>query len=393
MKTSVVLQPSNIEMGEIIKDLLSSQNPSYDKVWLVSAFANAQAIQRIASNILEAKARGATINIVVGFDVKSTSAEALKRINSLGVNSILVHNARGGHTFHPKIYLFESAGKGAEVFVGSNNLTDGGLYTNYEASTRTTFEFPSDNEEYAQFIASLEAYLNPVGSTSQILTSELIKILIERGDVPTEKEIRKSQAKNLKPKKRLGIPKSPFGVEQIKRPPRLNKSLKKPWAITKAKVSSVIKPVQISNRPNVGNLLWQKTRLPASDVQRQTGNVTGGLRLTKAGWEVGGNLIDQTTYFRNDIFGHLVWSAWKTKPHSEKAKAKFDVYLLGQSYGIHELMISHKPSGEAGQHNYTTILHWGDLAETIRKLNLVGKTFKVYSPSEDQTEPFIIAVE
>ena len=40
MKTSVVLQPSNVEMGEIIKELLSSQNPSYDKVWLVSAFAN-----------------------------------------------------------------------------------------------------------------------------------------------------------------------------------------------------------------------------------------------------------------------------------------------------------------------------------------------------------------
>jgi HKD family nuclease len=80
MKTSVVLQPSNAEMGEIIKNLLSSQNPVYDKVWLVSAFANARAIQRIAPNILEAKARGANINIVVGFDVNSTSAEALKRI-------------------------------------------------------------------------------------------------------------------------------------------------------------------------------------------------------------------------------------------------------------------------------------------------------------------------
>jgi hypothetical protein len=32
MKTSVVLQPSNIEMGEIIKSLLSSQEPFYNKV-------------------------------------------------------------------------------------------------------------------------------------------------------------------------------------------------------------------------------------------------------------------------------------------------------------------------------------------------------------------------
>ncbi|KAF0108694.1 MAG: hypothetical protein FD146_580 [Anaerolineaceae bacterium] len=391
MKTSVVLQPSNAEMGEIIKDLLSSQKPSYDKVWLVSAFANAQAIQRIAPNILEAKARGANVNIVVGFDVNSTSAEALKRINSLGVNSILVHNARGGHTFHPKIYLFESAGKGAEVFVGSSNLTDGGLYTNYEASTRTTFEFPIDSGEYARFFASLEAYLKPAGSTAQILTSELIEILVKRGDVPTEKEIRESQAKTLKPKKKTGIPKSPFGVEKIKRPPILRKHVKKPSA--KPKVSIAIMPVQASSMPKFGELLWQKTKLPASDVQRQKGNVTGGLRLVQSGWKVSGNFIDQTTYFRNDIFGHLIWSAWKTKPFSEKAETGFDVYLLGESYGVHQLMISHKPSGEAGQHNYTTILHWGDLAETIRELNLIGKTFNLYSPPPDQVEPFIIEVK
>lgn len=392
MKTNVVLQPSNAKMGEIIKDLLSSENPFYDKVWLVSAFANAQTIQRISPDILESKKGGANIHIVVGFDVKSTSAEALQKIHSLGVNSILVHNARGGHTFHPKIYLFESTGKKAEFFVGSNNLTDGGLYTNYEAATRTTFEFPLDSEAYAQLLTSLEAYLNPAGSTSQKLTSELIEILVMRGDVPTEKEIQENQARSLNPIKKAGIPKSPFGVEKITRPPTLKKSTKKPSSTTKAKTKGGIRPVQISNTPNMGRLLWQKTKLPASDVQRQTGNVIGGLRLTKAGWEVGGNLIDQTTYFRKDVFGNLSWSAWKTKPYSEKTEAAFDVYLLGKSYGIHKLMISHKPSGEAGQHNYTTILHWGDLAETIRQLNLIGKTFKLYSPLEGRAGLFYIEI-
>ncbi len=391
MKTSVVLQPSNAEMGEIIKELLSSQDPFYNKVWLVSAFANAQAIQRIAPNILEAKERGSSINIVVGFDVNSTSAEALKRINSLEVNSFLVHNARGGHTFHPKVYLFESVSR-AEILVGSNNLTDGGLYTNYEASTRTTFDFPSDNDEYAQVFTSLEAYLHPAGITSKVLTSELIEILVKRGDVPTEKEIRKSLAKTLKTKKKVGLPKSPFGVEKIKRPPKLKKSTKKPSATTKTKIATVIKPVQISNMPNLGGLLWQKTKLPSSDVQRQAGNVTGGLRLVQAKWKVSGFFINQTTYFRNDIFGHLKWSTWKIKPYSEKAEAQFDVYILGKSYGIHELMISHKPSGEASQHNYTTILHWGELAKTIRQLNLVGKTFNLYSPPKNQPEIFIIEV-
>jgi HKD family nuclease len=389
MKTSVVLQPSNVEMGEIIKGLLSSQKPFYNNIWLVSAFANAQAIQRLAPNILEAKARGASINIVVGFDVKSTSAEALKKINSLGVNSILIHNARGGHTFHPKIYLFEAIGERTEVFVGSNNLTDGGLYTNYEASARTTFEFPTDNEEYARFFSSLETYLNPTGNTAQVLTLELIDILVARGEVPSEKEIWKSQAKTLKVKNKTNMPKSPFGVEKIKRPPSLKKSTAK---TTTSKTLAKIKPVRVSAMPVLGELLWQKTKLPASDVQRQSGNVTGGLRLTQASWTVSGNPIDQTSYFRNNVFGNLAWSVWKESPYSEKTEAVFDIYLLGKSYGIHQLTISHKPSGEAKQHNYTTILHWGDLAEIIRKLNLVGKTLSLYAPRSQQAEPFVIEV-
>jgi HKD family nuclease len=389
MKTSVVLQPSNAEMGEIIKDLLSSQNPFYNNVWLVSAFANAQAIQRITPNILEAKARGANINIVVGFDVKSTSAEALKRINVLGVNSILVHNARGGHTFHPKIYLFESTEK-AEVFVGSNNLTDGGLYTNYEASTRSVFEFPTDNEEYFQFFSSLKTYLKPTGNTAQTLNKELIDILISRGEVPSEKEIRKSQAKSLKPKRKTNIPKSPFGVEKIKRPPAFKRPSKKPSA-TKAREIK-IKPIKASRMPALGELLWQKAKLPASDVQKQKGHVTGVLRLSQAKWKVAGNVIDQTTYFRDSVFKQLSWSVWKAEPYNEKAEANFQVYILGYKYGIHKLMISHKPGGEAGQGNYTTSLHWGDLADTIQELNLVGRTLKLYAPPSGKTEPFIIEI-
>ena len=390
MKTSVVLQPSNAEMGETIKNLLISEAPFYNNIWLVSAFANARAIQRITPSILESKARGANINIVVGFDVKSTSAEALKAIHFLGVNSVLVHNARSGHTFHPKVYLFEATSERADVFVGSNNLTDGGLYTNYEASTRTTFEFPQERDEYAVFFSSLETYLNPIGPTVQVLTEELIDILVMRGEVPSEDEIRKNQATTLKRKEKATIPASPFGVERIKRPPILRKPIEK---VPLSKKVGSIEPIQDSNDVNLGELLWQKIKLPASDAQRQIGNITGGLRLTQAGWKVSGNFIDQTNYFRNTIFGHLNWHTWKTKPYSEKAEANFYIEILGKNYGIHQLTISHKPSGEAGQHNYTTILHWGDLTETIRQLNLVGRTFSLYAPSDNQAEPFVIKVE
>jgi hypothetical protein len=46
------------------------------------------------------------------------------------------------------------------------------------------------------------------------------------------------------------------------------------------------------------------------------------------------------------------------------------IFIRGQDYGIRNFEISHKPSGEAGQANYTTILRWGrDFTPTVLKEN------------------------
>lgn len=85
----------------------------------------------------------------------------------------------------------------------------------------------TDHEEYVRFFTSLGAYLKPKGPTAQTLNNELIEVLVKRGDVPTEKEIKKIQAETLNIKKRIDIPPSPFGVEKIRCPPVLNKPTKK----------------------------------------------------------------------------------------------------------------------------------------------------------------------
>lgn len=393
MKTSVVLQPSDVRMGEIINSLLSSENPFYNKVWLISAFASAQAVDRLAENLIASKNRGAQISIIVGIDVKSTSAEALQRINYLEVSSKLVHNARRGHTFHPKIYLFEATNLRAELFVGSSNLTDGGLYTNYEASTQTTFEFPQDIDAYNEILTSLDRYLNPQGNTTQVLNNELIDILIRRGEVPSEREINENQRRSLRAQDRSDSPVSPFGVEIISRPSRTRRSTNVPPEEPIVVNSYEPEPYELStSQDELRNLVWQKTNIPASDVQRQEGNVTGGLRLTQARWVIDGERIDQTTYFRHVVFGNLTWREWRTSPPSERTEADFEIYILGENYGLHQLMISHKPSGEAEQNNYTTMLHWGELGNTIRDLNLIGRTFSLFAPPEGETEPFTIQI-
>ena len=117
------------------------------------------------------------------------------------------------------------------------------------------------------------------------------------------------------------------------------------------------------------------------------------MRLTQARFRgPNGNTIDQTTYFREQVFYNLDWQIVRQEPRREDAYPNFAVTLLGQDYGVHTLMVSHKPSGEAGQGNYTTMLHWRDLADTVRELNLVGRTLTLYGPVPGSDGPFHLEV-
>jgi len=157
------------------------------------------------------------------------------------------------------------------------------------------------------------------------------------------------------------------------------------------RVETVI-TLEIAAADNRGSLVWRKPALPASDVQRQPGNPTGGLSLTQARFTADGRRIDQTIYFRNTLFSGFAWRGKRRTPFVESTRVRFDITILGQPYGIHQIEISHKPSGVAGQANYTTILHWGDLSGQIRELNLIGRTFHLYAPAEGTTEPFFIEI-
>jgi HKD family nuclease len=390
MKTDLIIQPDS-QLGLILINLLQSQAPFFDKIWIISAFANRPGVRHLAPHILQAKLRGAHIRIVVGIDHKSTSVEALRGLLALGVDTKIVHNTRPGHTFHPKIYLFEATGIKAKLVVGSNNLTEGGLFTNYEASTQLTFDLPEDEEEYSTLKEALERYLDPGGTTALSLTDDVINILVQRKEVPTEKEAKEARNQAAKPDKNSStdVPKSPFGSERLKPPPSLPKLSK-----TESAKNAARRKTSRTTPATPGELVWQRDSLPASSVQRQPGNPTGGLRLVQAGWKIGEKIIDQTTYFRYDVFGQLNWSKGILAPKArEAARATFVVNILGKNYGQHELTISHKPSGEAGQGNYTTMLHWGDLGEIVRKLDLVGRTLKLYAPPHGRIDPFYIEIK
>jgi hypothetical protein len=116
---------------------------------------------------------------------------------------------------------------------------------------------------------------------------------------------------------------------------------------------------------------WIKTNLPEGDLQLLTNcNASGVLRLTQSGYG-----IDQTVYFRDTVFRHLNWYSVDQK---EMASAIFNLETNGQNRGNFTLDLSHKPSWESEQNNYTTGLHWGNATNHIQDPSLIGKTLTLY---------------
>jgi HKD family nuclease len=78
---------------------------------------------------------GGTLRLIVGIDIENTSQEALQDLLCLtadGTAHLFVYHNEASVTFHPKVYLFRND-QSARLVIGSNNLTQAGLFTNTEA--------------------------------------------------------------------------------------------------------------------------------------------------------------------------------------------------------------------------------------------------------------------
>jgi len=127
-------------------------------------------------------------------------------------------------------------------------------------------------------------------------------------------------------------------------------------------------------------LVWAKPSLPRSDLQLNPGHAPGVLRLTQAKYKVGSAVIDQTTYFRNQVFSALNWT-YNTTAQKDEAVAPTSLVIAGVYVGDFDMPLSHKPAWAAGQGNYTTGLHWDKATSHIKQPGLVGRSLKLYQPA------------
>lgn len=127
--------------------------------------------------------------------------------------------------------------------------------------------------------------------------------------------------------------------------------------------------------------VWEKHNLPKSDTQQpsEKSNPTCNLRLSQAGYKVNGQKIDQTTYFRYEVFSECEWE--KTEK-GEKTYILVELEINGRSCGKYVLKVTHELHRESNQDNVTTILHWGDAIWALIENDVTGEDL-TFEKSDD----------
>lgn len=180
----LINQPFNGQLGDRLIALLDSQN--FQKLTVFVAFARNSGVLRIKDALQRFRGKGGAVHVHVGVDLGGTSYEALTAL-LLHSDSLAVVHSEGGPTFHSKIYHLVGA-TGTVLVVGSNNLTGGGLWTNFESAWLVALD--RNDPVHQPSIDEIDAYagnLHSLGTSYMpLLNQSAIDALLQNGYVSKE---------------------------------------------------------------------------------------------------------------------------------------------------------------------------------------------------------------
>jgi hypothetical protein len=189
----------NRRLGEILRAEFAA---AWTRVWFAVAYLKVSGIQHIY-DVMSAFAQSPnkSVRATIGIDQHGTSYEGLATLlNVVGPNQELFvcYNPRSkaaapSPTFHPKIWLFHG-GSAAKLLTGSGNLTQGGLYTNYEVGIvqDLNLDKAADQALFHNAEAVLDRWANVARGDVRRLDLTLLNELYDANLVMSEDEIRRA---------------------------------------------------------------------------------------------------------------------------------------------------------------------------------------------------------
>ena len=212
---SIINQPFQGQLGELLKEELENE---YKSLTVFSAFAKNSGVLRLKEALEKHKENGGKTTAFIGIDLDGTSYEALLNLFSLCDNLYVIHSESATTTYHSKIYLLEKDEK-AWCAVGSNNLTGGGLWTNFESCNIETYTLPDEQSKLESIHEIVQKYIDKsYACSSRISSKDDIDTLLESGYISREVTQRIETVTRNKSQKSKQKRISLFGKEKVSMP-------------------------------------------------------------------------------------------------------------------------------------------------------------------------------
>ncbi len=377
MQVSFITQP--YADGRDLRDFLGAvaADTAINELDVVVAWARRSGLRRIRTQLEAVRDRPGTTRLIVGIDEEGATRQGLELAREI-FSSVHVFHDNSWRTFHPKIYLGVGLDR-ARLLVGSNNLTGGGVFYNYEAALECVLSLPDDQG----LVDAVRAYIDRLyadGDICKELDDDLLAELITNPRYQVRDEDTKAAttqiADNDAPEDVDFEPGDPepagasiFGKSgEPKRPDLLPAKA----AAKKASPSGKKAAPAGSGGGGAVRKRWFK-KMSHSDAQQPKTAKSNIKGIVTLGSDHGRHPIDPASYFRDVFFDNLTWTSTPV-PKGVKESVSLDVEIMvnGSSVGTYNVTVDHQTSRISGQHNVPTWLHWGeDFGQYLRAHNHV----------------------
>lgn len=221
---SLYSQPLAVRFGtELLRDIGRGEDkgiePFWDSLDIAVAWVRASGTAYLAEPLTRFLEHGGRLCVIAGIDLENTTREGLQALLDLeqhGRCETYVHHNESGSVFHPKVYLFRNEEE-ARLIVGSNNITQAGLYINVEAGLQV------ETNVYArvvtQVLKAVEAWKNTDSRLALRLDADVLDGLFREGYVPEESSPGTTWKRRTSKRNSSGDPPL-FGTRRYSPPPR-----------------------------------------------------------------------------------------------------------------------------------------------------------------------------
>jgi hypothetical protein len=241
------------------------------------------------------------------------------------------------------------------VLIGSNNLTAGGLWHNYEAATTVMFDPRREAEIVVDGIQSYADRLLADRAICKRVSEQVFRRLVDEGWLADEgRDGRRDEDRPIRPSRGRAAAEPPlFTASQVE---KRDRPAPTPSSSVRRRISRRMRR-RLATAPDS----WWKQLQRGDAQQLRVGHTTGNVALTHIPQGQ-----DQGMFFRRVFFGAERWRRMPDENgrQTELATIVADVEIGTEDLGRHELTVVFRPYRRA-RGRATTVLRWGTLLSEL----------------------------